>query len=276
MSVVLQVVAGQSLPEAPYPPDTRVRGWRFQFDHERLNQSDTWAIAPADQRPWLLMLWLTAWQQVPAGSMPADDQIIAAKIGMDQRQFSAHKDILLRGWVAYRDGRLYHPVIVEQVQEYLGVRNRERERKAKYRDKMSDVPRDRHGTDVGKTLPEPEPEPVINTHASHESPKNSVLGRSPVPFSEIRDAWIEALPELTKPIGVEHWTPNRRAQLAARWRDQLPDLDAWLDLFARIRRSDFLMGRIKPFRCDLFWITKPENLLKLYEGKYDNASTAGR
>lgn len=276
MRVALQVVGGQSLPDAPYPPDTRVRGWKFQFDHERLNQSDTWAVAQPDQRPWLLMLWLTAWQQVPAGSMSADDQIIAAKIGMESRQFAANKDILLRGWVPHRDGRLYHPVIVEQVLEYLDRCRREKERKAKWRDKMADVPRDRHGTDVGKTLPEPEPEP-INTHASHESPKNSVLGRSPVPFAEIREAWIEALPTLTRPIGVEHWTPNRKAQIAARWRDQLPDIDAWRDLFRRIYRSDFLMGRSnRPFRCDLFWVTKPENLLKIYEGKYDNASTASR
>jgi hypothetical protein len=72
---------------------------------------------------------------------------------------------------------------------------------------------------------------------------------------------------------VEHWTPARKSLLRARWSDQLPSLDAWRDCFRRVRKSRFLMGRAngttRPFQADLFWIAKPENLLKLYEGKYD-------
>ena len=95
----------------------------------------------------------------------------------------------------------------------------------------------------------------------------------PCPFEEIRSLWIEVLPELRRPIGTEHWTPQRKAQIRNRWRDQLPDLDAWRKCFEAVRRSRFLMGKgpangRKPFEADLFWISKPENLLKLYEGKY--------
>ena len=154
-------------PEPPYPGDTRVKGWQFMLNHERINQSDTWALAPNDMRPWLLMLWHVAWQQTPAGSFSDNDQVIAAKIGMDYRMFTAHRDILMRGWVKHSDGRLYHPVITEQVVGYLDNCRREAQRKADWRAKKAaeeaarkgNVPRDRRGTDVGVTTPEPEPEP---------------------------------------------------------------------------------------------------------------------
>lgn len=35
---------------APYPCDTRAKGWRFELDHERIRQSDTWALAPPEIR----------------------------------------------------------------------------------------------------------------------------------------------------------------------------------------------------------------------------------
>lgn len=279
MTVALKIVSSAELPDPPYPAETRVRGWRFELDYERLNQSDTWAIAPPDMRPWLLMLWLTAWQQAPAGSMAADDQIIAAKIGMEYRQFVAHKDILLRGWRAYSDGRLYHPVIVEQVLAYQEFNRKERERIAAWREKKRQeddaVTRNKRVCNVGVRTPEPEPEPKDITQPSAESPKTPrVSVRAPPPYLEILNLWREILPELPQPHGVEHWTDARRAQIRNRWTNELPDLDSWRTLFTDIRRSRFLMGQAdtgkhRPFRCDLFWITKPENLLKFSEGKYD-------
>ena len=94
------------------------------------------------------------------------------------------------------------------------------------------------------------------------------------PYREILSLWQEMLPELPQPHDVEHWTPARKNQIRARWLDQLPDIEAWRECFGHIRKSRFLMGQTTPapgrrqFRCDLFWITKPENLLKLYEGRY--------
>ncbi len=43
------------------------------------------------------------------------------------------------------------------------------------------------------------------------------------------------------------------------------------ELFSRIERSDFLTGRNRKWEgCCFDWLLKPENLLKLREGKYDN------
>lgn len=141
---------------APYPADTKPKGWRFELDHERIRQSDTWVLAKPEQRPWLLMLWMVAWEQTPCGSLPADDELIAARIGMSLPEFNANKRILLRGWTQADDGRLYHPVLTERVLEMIHARDRDRNRKANYRngakgEKSTDVQPVSHGTDDGQT-----------------------------------------------------------------------------------------------------------------------------
>lgn len=125
-----------------------------------MRQSDTWALASPDIRPWLLMLWSESWCQVPCGSMPNDDTLIAARIGMAPKAFTKARAVLLRGWWAADDGRLYHPVITEFVVGMLKRKDAERQRKAEYRTRMdaerrgspADVPRDTTGTDAGRTV----------------------------------------------------------------------------------------------------------------------------
>lgn len=128
----LEVITSTLL-DPPYSVDVRARGWRFELDVERVTQSDTWMLATPDMRPWLLMLWMTAWQQSPCGSLPADDALIAAHIGMERRMFAANRDILLRRWQRCSDDRLYHPVLTELVLQMLGSRRAERAKKARQR-----------------------------------------------------------------------------------------------------------------------------------------------
>lgn len=120
----------------PYPADTRAKGWRFELDHERVRQSDTWALTPATHRPWLLMLWMVAWEQTPCGSLPDDDELICARLEMDVDTFAKAKRFLLRSWRKAEDGRLYHPVLIERVLEMLERKEKDRTRKALYRDRM--------------------------------------------------------------------------------------------------------------------------------------------
>lgn len=153
----------------PYPADTRAKGWRFELDMERARQSDTWTLASPEVRPWLLMMWATAWDQTPCGSLPDDDALIAARIGMPDKLFAKHRGILLRKWWLAEDGRLYHDVLVQRVIEMMGLRRRESDRKALARRgkkaippppdgpgspgeshaSPAGVPRDTHGTTAG-------------------------------------------------------------------------------------------------------------------------------
>lgn len=134
---------------APYAADTKAKGWRFELDHERIRRSDTWALCKPDTRPWLLMLWMVAWEQAPCGSLPNDDALIAARLEMPPKAFAKHRAVLMRGWVAATDGRLYHPVITERVLEMVEYREKAASRKAAYRDahrSPADVPRDTQET----------------------------------------------------------------------------------------------------------------------------------
>ena len=141
----------------PYPADVRAKGWRFELDHERIRQSDTWALAPAEMRPWLLMLWMTAWEQTPCGSLPAADELVAARIGMPAKSFAKHRTCLMRGWWLGEDGRLYHDTLIERVLEMTAAKDKERNRKAAYRARLasgdgtsSGRPDLSHGTDAGQ------------------------------------------------------------------------------------------------------------------------------
>lgn len=150
---------------SPYPDDTQAKGWRFELDLQRIRQSDTWALASPEARPWLFMLWMTAWEQTPCGSLPNDDALICARIGITPKMFAKFRSMLMRGWWLADDDRLYQNTIVERVQAMLDQKNKEKTRKHEYRlkkleeesgrnranEQTSNVPRDNHGTTTGRT-----------------------------------------------------------------------------------------------------------------------------
>jgi len=117
----------------PYPPDVKFKGWRLELDMEQVAQSDTWALAKPSQRPWLLMLWAVAWQQVPCGSMPDDDELVAAKLGLKEEEFKTMKRSLFRGWWLASDGRLYQETLTSRVLDMIDKRESAKGRKTKSR-----------------------------------------------------------------------------------------------------------------------------------------------
>lgn len=100
------------------------------------------------------------------------------------------------------------------------------------------------------------------------------------PHQKIIALYAEQLPELTQ---VRTWDGARVTNMKARWRWVLADLkskgkphdeEAGLDFFKRmfayVRQSDFLMGRSGRWMCDLPWLMKAENFVKVIEGNYEN------
>ena len=137
---------------APYPADTRAKGWRFELDMEQVRQSDTWALSPAEARPWLLLEWAVAWEQTPCGSLPNDDTLIAARLEMPAKMFAKYRAVLLRGWWLADDGRLYHDTLARRVMEMMQRRRKEsayRANAAGLHARPTVVPRDRRGTPPG-------------------------------------------------------------------------------------------------------------------------------
>jgi len=122
--------------DPPYPADLEAKGWCLDYDYERIEQSDTWAIATPEQRPWLLMLWLISWRQVPVASLPNDDRLIAARIGMPVQQFTDWREILLSGWQLATDGRMYHETLTQHALRMAEKRVKDRSRVAAYRARL--------------------------------------------------------------------------------------------------------------------------------------------
>lgn len=131
---------------APYPADTRAKGWRFELDYEKIEQSDTWDIAsevPMAQQ-CLLLMWYVAWKQVPCGSMPADEPTIRAKCKVPAKLWASVRPVMLRGWWLADDGRMYHDTLVERVNEMLEYRRKTAERVAKHKAAQ----REQHGANA--------------------------------------------------------------------------------------------------------------------------------
>ncbi len=108
----------------------------------------------------------------------------------------------------------------------------------------------------------------------------SSSGRVPdCPHQAVIDLWHEMLPELPQ---VVKWTDLRAKLLKARWREIMTDeklttVDeglAWFrKLFRFVKASPFLMGKTasrdgRPFECELEWVLRPNNFVKIIEGKY--------
>lgn len=102
------------------PGDCDLRDFGFMpIEPGRLFGSEFHALA--DDAAWRagVTLWLKAWHQVPAGSLPNDDTALTrlAELGRDREAWIAIRAPALRGWVECSDGRLYHPVVAGKALE---------------------------------------------------------------------------------------------------------------------------------------------------------------
>lgn len=169
--------------DAPYPDDLAAKGWSLDLDYERIEQSDTWAIASPEQRPWLLMLWLMSWRQVPIASLPNDDRLIAARIGMPLERFVEWRDVLLSGWSLATNGRLYHATLTKVALKMASKRDKDRTRVANFRAKHQRTSEDSADvtryTDVTNTnvrvssSPSPSPSPIEVRESAPAAPSPS-------------------------------------------------------------------------------------------------------
>lgn len=99
------------------PADCNLRDFPFQpVEVHRLLSSDTWVLGTGDQRAAAITLWLASWHQVPAGSIPKADPLLA-RLSHANAKWGRVKEHALRGWIEATDGRLYHPVVAEKALE---------------------------------------------------------------------------------------------------------------------------------------------------------------
>ncbi|PAL24786.1 DUF1376 domain-containing protein [Acetobacter syzygii] len=120
-----------ALPPPLTPPQSDLRGLPFMpLDTCRLLDSDLFALSTGDGFKCAVALWCKAWQQVPAGSLPHNDRVLAHLSGAGGR-WAALRPVALHGWLVCSDGRLYHPVIAEKANQAWKARLAQRARAAR-------------------------------------------------------------------------------------------------------------------------------------------------
>jgi uncharacterized protein YdaU (DUF1376 family) len=84
------------------------------LDVVRVIDSDTFALLDAADFKAAFALWCKAWHQVPSGSVPDDDRILARFAGLSLAEWQGARGRILESWTLCDDGRFYHPVVAEK------------------------------------------------------------------------------------------------------------------------------------------------------------------
>lgn len=131
-------------PEPLVPAEVDLRDLDgFMLNVERLLASELFALSTGDEFKAAVGLWSRAWKQMPAGSLPNDDRVLAAFSGAGTR-WRKVREMALRGFVECSDGRLYHKVLCDDVlrawarkQEYTDEQRADADRKRREREDRS-------------------------------------------------------------------------------------------------------------------------------------------
>lgn len=117
--------AGCVLQDFPHTPMYRARLFGSSF-HARATDSE-WRAG--------VTLWMKSWDQTPAGSLPDDDIELCrlAELARDMKLWKKLRAGAMRGWVLCSDGRLYHPVVAEGVNNALEAKVAQRDKTTKAR-----------------------------------------------------------------------------------------------------------------------------------------------
>lgn len=124
------------LPSPPVSPDADLRDFQYTpIFRSRLFGSSFHARASDAEWRAGVTLWLKSWDQMPPGSLPDDDIDLCrlAEFGRDMKEWKRVKDGALHGWFKCSDGRLYHSVVAEGVNEAIARKKAQREKTLKAR-----------------------------------------------------------------------------------------------------------------------------------------------
>lgn len=104
------------LPAPLTPPECDLRGMPYMaLDLVRLFESDFYALSTGEEFKAALTLWGKSFYQMPGGSLPDDERLLAHLSGA--KRWEVVKKMALKGWVKCADGRLYHPTVAQKAME---------------------------------------------------------------------------------------------------------------------------------------------------------------
>ena len=122
----------------PLSTEIDLKGLEFMpLDVLRLADSDLVAISTGDEFKAAVLLWCKSWHQIPAGSIPNDDRVLARLSGAG-KDWMKVREVALHGWELAADGRLHHPLIEAKAMEAWKHRTRYREKREKDAERLKE------------------------------------------------------------------------------------------------------------------------------------------
>lgn len=294
------------LPDPLVPAEVDLRGMEFiPLKGDVLFKSTTWLKGSHEGRCAALRLWWHAFaHEVPAASLPDDDQLLAEHAGYGEvvKAWLKIKPQAMRGWVKCSDGRWYHKLVAELALEAWNGRVRNREKARKWREKKAGGTPAGDGNENGSVTVT---QPVRNRLQSEEQEQLQTQGQKktegagaprplpaaavvPVvepdidlplandrrPEAEALKLWNETAERIGLPTAQKLTDPRRRS-LKARLSES-GGLDGWRVALAKVEGSSFLTGKSgrtgdhANWRCDLDFILREAKFTKLMEGGFDD------
>jgi len=273
------------LPAPLVPAEVDLRDFAFMpLEVGRLLRSRTWLTAK--RRPelgfYLLNLWVASWHEVPAGSLPDDDEVLADFARCTPARWKKLRDELMAAWVRCSDGRLYHPVVAEKALMAWAGKAKQRgrtsnasavrweSRKKSVTDPARSPSGTPHGVRYGSVT-----ESVTDTKGEGEGERQG-QGQGQGQGEEAAAPDAEQAVALWNQAAAREGWPEvmflngpRRIALMARL-DECGGLDGWRAALESAARAEFLRRRDGPFhRWFTFdWLLQPEKFTRLMEGRY--------
>jgi hypothetical protein len=139
-----------TVPNPLVPTDTNLSGLDgFMLNVERLMTSELVAVSTPEECWAALRLWCHAWKQVPAGSLPNDDKVLASFSGAGKRWDKVKKNAL-HGFALCSDGRLYHRFLCAEVMRASGKKKAYQDRRERDAKRLREW-REKHGRNDDET-----------------------------------------------------------------------------------------------------------------------------
>ncbi len=231
----------------PVPPDIDLRShcW-MKLDLCRLHSSDFIHLATNEEFGAAVKLWTEAMRQVPAGSLPDDDKILASLAGYrgSGRRWQKIRPMALHGFTLCSDGRLYHPVLAEMALDAWACkaqqppvnlsdpRARDRERlrrwRAEQRAKKQTAPEAQvqavqglggQGMEPAETFQRRFSETFPETDETLQGNREETEKEREEKHDDVSDTSPETLPETAPPQHAEAPSPTREGLLCKQLRD---------------------------------------------------------